>query len=90
MSAWRATGLGPAGDAGDWISDAIILRPCQVAAYRGQIELGEIMVRTRASDAFSYGYRRYNPCWIKRTGEDGLGPSSRSGPQAAGCAAPTR
>jgi len=25
-------------------------RPCQVAAHRGQIELGEIMVRTRISD----------------------------------------
>ncbi len=28
-------------------------RPCQVAAHRGQIELGEIMVRTRTSDGFS-------------------------------------
>jgi hypothetical protein len=25
-------------------------RPCQVAAHRGQIELGEIMIRTRVSD----------------------------------------
>jgi hypothetical protein len=30
-------------------------RPCQVAAHRGQIELGEIMVRARASDGFSCG-----------------------------------
>ena len=47
-------------------------RPCQVAAHRGQIELGEIMVRTRSSDRFSCGYSRYNPCWIKASGEDGL------------------
>ena len=47
-------------------------RPCQVAAHRGQIELGEIMVRTRISDGFSCGYSRYNPCWIKASGEDGL------------------
>ena len=47
-------------------------RPCQVAAHRGQIELGEIMVRARASDGFSCGYSRYNPCWIKASGEDGL------------------
>jgi hypothetical protein len=49
-------------------------RPCQVAAHRGQIELGEILVRTRTSDGFSCGHSRYNPCWIKPTGEDGLGP----------------
>ena len=48
-------------------------RPCQVAAHRGQIELGEIMVRTRSSDAFSCGYSRYNPCWIKASSED-VGP----------------
>ena len=47
-------------------------RPCQVAARRGQIELGEIMVRTRISDGFSCGYSRYNPCWIKTSSEDGL------------------
>jgi len=47
-------------------------RPCQVAAHPGQIELGEIMVRTRVSDGFSCGYSRYNPCWIKASGEDGL------------------
>src|SRR6516165_4684653 len=29
-------------------------RPCQVAAHRGQIELGEIMVRTRIRDGFSW------------------------------------
>ena len=47
-------------------------RPCQVAAHRGQIELGEIMVRTRISDGFSCGYSRYSPCWIKTSSEDGL------------------
>ena len=47
-------------------------RPCQVAAHRGQLELGEIMVRTRISDGFSCGYSRYNPCWIKASGEDRL------------------
>ena len=47
-------------------------RPCQVAAHPGQVELGEIMVRTRSSDGFSCGYSRYNPCWIKASGEDGL------------------
>jgi hypothetical protein len=47
-------------------------RPCQVAAHRGQIELGEMMVRTRTSDGFSCGYSRYNPCWIKASGEDEL------------------
>jgi len=49
-------------------------RPRQVAAHRGQIELGEIMVRTRTTDGFSCGYSRYNPCWTKASGEDGLGP----------------
>jgi len=49
-------------------------RPCQVAAHPGQIELGEIRVRTRASDGFSCGYSRYNPCWTKASGEDVLGP----------------
>ncbi len=49
-------------------------RPCQVAAHPGQTELGEIMVRTRVTDGFSCGYSRYNPCWIKASGEDGLGP----------------
>jgi hypothetical protein len=48
-------------------------RPCQVAAHRGQIELSEIMVRTHGSDAFSCGYSRYNPCWIKASSED-VGP----------------
>jgi len=48
-------------------------RPCQVAAHRGQIELGEIMVvRTRITDGFSCGYSRYNPCWTKASGEDEL------------------
>src|SRR5262245_61687596 len=45
-------------------------RPCQVAAHRGQIELGEMMVRTRTDDGFSCGYSRFNPCWIKASGED--------------------
>ena len=49
-------------------------RPCQVAAHPGQVELGEIMVRTRTSDGFSCGYSRYNPCWIKASGEDELMP----------------
>ena len=49
-------------------------QPCQVAAQRGQIELGEVMVRTRVSDGFSCGYSRHNPCWIKASGEDGLAP----------------
>ena len=48
-------------------------RPCQVAVHRGQIKFGEIMARTPISDGFSCGYRRYNPCWIKASGEDGLG-----------------
>jgi hypothetical protein len=48
-------------------------RPCQVAAHRGQIELSEIMVRTHSSYAFSCGYSRYNPCWIKASSED-VGP----------------
>ena len=30
-------------------------RPCQVASHRGQIELGEITVRSRVSDGFSCG-----------------------------------
>ena len=47
-------------------------RPCQVAAHRGQIELGEVMVRTRISDGLSCGYSRYNPCWIRASSEDGL------------------
>jgi hypothetical protein len=40
-------------------------RPCQVAAHRGQIE--------HSGDAFSCGYSRYNPCWIKASSED-VGP----------------
>jgi hypothetical protein len=40
-------------------------RPCQVAAYSGQII-------TRVSDGFSCGHSRYSPCWIKASGEDGL------------------
>jgi hypothetical protein len=46
-------------------------RPCQIAAHRGQIELGEITVRSRLrDDAFSCGYSRYNPCWFIPSHED--------------------
>ena len=45
-------------------------RPCQVAARRGQIDLGEIMVRSRATDGFSCGLSRFNPCWMKTSSED--------------------
>src|SRR5262249_53731929 len=34
-------------------------RPCQVAARRGQIELGEIIVRSRATDSYSCGLSRF-------------------------------
>ena|ERR1700745_1537516 len=44
-------------------------RPCQVAAHRGQIELGEIMVRQRVADGFSCGLSRFNPCWMKTSNE---------------------
>jgi hypothetical protein len=36
-------------------------RPCQIAAHRGQIELGEIMLRPRATDGFACGLSRFNP-----------------------------
>jgi hypothetical protein len=49
-------------------------RPCQVAAHRGQIELGEVMVYSRVSDGLSCGYSRFNPCWIKTSHEDALVP----------------
>jgi hypothetical protein len=49
-------------------------RPCQVAAHRGQIELGEVMVYSRVSDGLSCGYSRFNPCWIKTSREDDLAP----------------
>jgi hypothetical protein len=49
-------------------------RPCQVAAHRGQIELGEVMVYSRVSDGLSCGYSRFNPCWIKTSREDLLAP----------------
>jgi hypothetical protein len=51
-------------------------RPCQVAAHRGQIELGEVVVRSRVADGFSCGYSRFNPCWIKTSheGPDVLAP----------------
>ena len=49
-------------------------RPCQVAAHRGQIEFGEIMVRTRTDHGFSCGYSRFSPCWIKASREDELVP----------------
>jgi hypothetical protein len=44
-------------------------RPCQVAARRGQVELGEIMVRPRVTDGFSCGLSRFNPCWMKASSE---------------------
>ena len=47
-------------------------KPCQVAAHRGQIELGEVMVYSRVSDGLSCGYSRFNPCWIKTSQEDAL------------------
>ena len=47
-------------------------RPCQVAAHSGQIELGEVLVRSRVGDAFSCGYSRFNPCWFKASHEDEL------------------
>src|SRR5262245_15383281 len=57
-------------------TNAIALADCgsdeRVAAHRGQIELGEIMVRTRVSDGLSCGYSRFNPCWIKTSQEDAL------------------
>ena len=49
-------------------------RPCQVAARKGQIELGEVMVYSRVSDGLSCGYSRFNPCWIKTSREDELAP----------------
>ena len=49
-------------------------RPCQVAAHRGQVELGEIMVPPRSSDGFSCGYSRFNPCWIKASNADEVAP----------------
>src|SRR5262249_41432481 len=44
-------------------------RQCQVAARRGQVELGEIMVRPRATDGFSCWLSRFNPCWMKTSSE---------------------
>jgi hypothetical protein len=44
-------------------------RPCQVAAHRGQIELGEVTVHSRVNDGFSCGYSRFNPCWITTSRE---------------------
>ena len=49
-------------------------RPCQVAAHKGQIELGEVMVYSRVSDGLSCGYSRFSPCWIKTSREDELAP----------------
>ena len=49
-------------------------RPCQVAAHKGQIELGEVMVYSRVSDGLSCGYSRFNPCWIKAGHEDEVAP----------------
>src|SRR5262245_6386847 len=47
-------------------------RPCQVAAHRGQIELGEVMVYSRVSDGLSCGYSRFNPRWIRTSQENAL------------------
>jgi hypothetical protein len=44
-------------------------RPCQVAARRGQVELGELLVRPRVTDGFSCGLSRFNPCWMKTSNE---------------------
>src|SRR5262245_3716563 len=41
-------------------------RPCQVAAHKGQIELGEVMVYSRVSDGLSCGYSRSVPAGSKR------------------------
>jgi hypothetical protein len=49
-------------------------RPCRVAANCGQIELGEIMVRSRATDGFSCGFSRFNPYWIKTSEVTDLEP----------------
>jgi hypothetical protein len=49
-------------------------RPCQIAAHRGQIELGEVMVYSRVTDGLSCGHSRFNPCWIKTSNEDALVP----------------
>jgi hypothetical protein len=50
-------------------------RPCQVAAHRGQIELGEVTVHSRVNDGFSCGYSRFNPCWIATSREDEVSQS---------------
>src|SRR5215469_10974711 len=59
-------------------------RPCQVSAHKGQIELGEIMVRSRIGDTFSCGYSRFNPCWFTESHEGPLmsGNLSGSSPKA--------
>jgi hypothetical protein len=44
-------------------------RPCQVAAHRAQIELGEVAVYSRVNDGFSCGHSRFNPCWITTSRE---------------------
>ena len=49
-------------------------RPCHVAANRGQIDLGEIMIRQRLTDGFSCGLSRFNPCWMKTSEVTDLEP----------------
>ena len=55
-------------------------RPCQVSAHKGQIELGEIMVRSRIGDTFSCGNSRFNPCWFTESHEGALMSGNLSGP----------
>jgi len=66
-------------------------RPCQVAANRGQIELGEVMVRSRIGDTFSCGNSRFNPCWVTESHEGPLmsGNLSGSSPKADTAGVPT-
>jgi hypothetical protein len=55
-------------------------RPCQVAARRGQIELGEIMVRSRATDGFSVesaALRDFDPTYVSCGHDQGHKQTSR-------------
>src|SRR5262249_56112291 len=42
-------------------------RPCQVAAHRGQLELGEVMVRTPSTPQFPCTHTPSRPCSLKTT-----------------------
>ena len=42
--------------------------------HRGQIDLGEIMIRQRLTDGFSCGLSRFNPCWMKTSEVTDLEP----------------